>query len=182
MTEARRAALIAELVRKLRANDSWTGETHVQKTCYFLQELLGVPLGLRFTLYKYGPFSFELRDLLTQMRGLAQLQLEPQPYPYGPRLAATLGSEQLRTRFPKTLHRYNDALEFVAREIGPVGVGSLERLATALMVNKERPGADVDERARVLHSYKPHVPMDQARDAVARVDKFAKKATSSPAG
>ncbi len=170
MKEARRAALIAELVRKLRVRDSWAGETHVQKTSYFLQEMLDVPLDLRFTLYKYGPFSFDLRDQLTEMRGLDQLELEPQPRPYGPKLAVGDGAEQLRTRFPKTLNRYDEALNFVAEEIGAMGVGPLERLATALMVTKELPGADAEERAERLHRYKAHVSMEQAREAVERVD------------
>lgn len=164
---------MAELVRKLRARDSWAGETHVQKTSYFLQELLGVPLGLRFTLYKYGPFSFELRDLLTQMRGLDQLALEPQPRPYGPKLALGAGAEQLRTRFPRTLRSYDDALDLVVREIGTLGVGSLERLATALLVTKEQPGRGRDDRALALTVYKPHVSMEQALAALVEVDRLA---------
>lgn len=170
MNEARRAALLAELVRKLRANGSWAGETHVQKTAYFLQEMLGVPLGLRFSLYKFGPYSFDLRDQLVEMRGLDQLQLEPQPRPYGPKLRVGQGAEQLKTRFPKTLRRYDDALGFVARQIGPLGVGPLERLATALMVSRELPGASVDERAERLNAYKAHVAIQHAHDAVERVD------------
>lgn len=173
MTESRRAALIAELVRKLRAHGSWAGETHVQKTAYFLQELLGVPLDLQFSLYKFGPFSFELRDLLAQMRGLHQLDLEPQPRPYGPKLAVGDSAAQLRTRFPKTLRRYDDQLEFVAEHVGPLGVGSLERLATALMVTREDPNANVEQRVTRLTSYKPHVTVEQATEAVSRVDQLA---------
>jgi hypothetical protein len=180
VTEARRAALVAELVRKLRARESWAGETHVQKTSYFLQELLGVPLGLRFTLYKYGPFSFELRDLLTQMRGLDQLEVEPQPRPYGPKLAIGEGADQLRTRFPKTLSRYDDALELVVRETGTLGVASLERLATALMVTKEQPDAGSGARALTLTEYKPHISMEQARAAVAEVDRLAELVSIAP--
>lgn len=181
MTDARRAALIAELIRKLRANGSWAGETHVQKTAYFLQEMLGVPLGFRFTLYKFGPFSFELRDLLAQMRGLQQLELEPQPRPYGPKLAVGESALQLRTRFPKTLRVHDRALEFVAREVGPLGVGSLERLATALMVTKEQPGTNPHQRAQALTAYKPHITLEQARDAVGTVDRLA-QAVAAGAG
>jgi hypothetical protein len=181
MTEARRAALIAELVRKLRANDSWAGETHIQKTAYFLQELLGVPLGLRFSLYKFGPYSFELRDLLAQMRGLGQLELEQQPRPYGPKLRVGESAQQLQTRFPKTLKRHDDALEFVAREIGPLGVGSLERLATALMVTKEQPETTRHQRALALTGYKPHVSIEQALEAMTTVDSIAATLAASSA-
>ncbi len=179
MKEARRAALIVELVGSLRDKGSWAGETHVQKTLYFLQELLEVPLGLRFSLYKYGPFSFELRDQLAQMRGLDQLELEPQPHPYGPKLKQGPGAAQLRTRFPKTLGRYEKAVSFVADELGSKGVGSLERLATALMVTRELGAVDLDDRAALLHQYKPHVSVDDAREALLEVDKLAEKASLS---
>jgi hypothetical protein len=61
------------------------GETHMQKATFFLQELIKVPLGFEFLLYKHGPFSFDLRDELTFMRAQGFLRLEPQ-YPYGPTL------------------------------------------------------------------------------------------------
>lgn len=178
MTESRRAAIIAELVQKLRDNGSWAGETHVQKTTYFLQELLDVPLGLPYTLYKFGPFSFELRDLLSQMRGLDQLDLEPQPRPYGPKLVVGESAEQLRTRFPKTLRRYDEPLDFVASEIGHLGVGPLERLATALLVTREKPTAGLDERVVALTDYKPHVGPELARAALIRVGELEAMASS----
>lgn len=178
MNDARRAALLAELVRDLRAHGSWTGETHVQKTAYFLQELLEVPLDLRFSLYKFGPFSFDLRDQLIEMRGLDQLELESQPRPYGPKLSVSDGADQLKTRFPKTLRRYDEALKFMTSEVGSIGVGPLEQLATALMVTREMADASVDHRAQQLHRYKGHVPIEQARSAVERVDALIERAES----
>lgn len=178
MTDAQRAAVIAELVRKLRAAGSWTGETHVQKTAYFLQELLGVPLELDFALYKYGPFSFELRDQLAEMRDLEQLQLEPQPYPYGPKFDVGPGADQLHTRFPKTIQRHGASIDFVAREVGPMGVEGLERIATALMVTKElSPGASIDDRAARLNEHKQHVGIEQAREAIQHVAQLEEQAS-----
>jgi hypothetical protein len=48
------------------------------------------------------------------------------------------------------------------------------RLATALYVKRETP--DSDARARRLSELKPHVPFDQARAAVAAVDRVAQEA------
>jgi hypothetical protein len=62
-----------------------------------------VPTGFKFTLYKYGPFSFDLRDKLTEMRSSGQLEMLVQPAPYGPQLDTGPGADQLRKRFPKTL-------------------------------------------------------------------------------
>lgn len=172
MTEARQAAIVAELVEQLREHGSWAGETHVQKTAFFLQEMLGVPLGFQFQLYKFGPFAFSLRELLGQMRSLRQIRLEPQPAPYGPKLALDEGAPQLRTRFPKTVRTYESEVRFVAQEIGQFGVGTLERLATALMVKLELPNGDAGSRAALLNSYKPHVSLTDALEALRQVDEI----------
>ena len=52
-TEEKEAVLIA-LMTGLREQESWCGETHVQKAAYILQEGLKVPIGLDFVLYKHG--------------------------------------------------------------------------------------------------------------------------------
>ncbi|MCL6557372.1 MAG: hypothetical protein K6U74_00970, partial [Firmicutes bacterium] len=61
----KRKALLLSLVKAMESQGSWCGETHIQKCSYFLQAMLGVPLGFEFILYKHGPFSFDLRDELT---------------------------------------------------------------------------------------------------------------------
>lgn len=176
MTPSRVSLLLAVLTEKLRAHESWAGETHLQKAVYFLQTMLGVPTGFKFTLYKYGPFSFDLRDKLTEMRGSGQLELLVQPAPYGPQLEVGPGASQLRKRFPKTLRAHEAQLEYIAARLGGLGVGALERLATALLVTDEAPKATVEERAEQLHAYKPHVTLDAARRAVEQVDEMVEEA------
>lgn len=173
MTPSRVSLLLAVLTEKLRAHHSWAGETHLQKAVFFLQAMLGVPTGFRFTLYKYGPFSFDLRDKLSEMRASDQLEMLVQPAPYGPQLDTGPGADQLRKRFPKTLRAYDAQLEYVATRLGGLGVGALERLATALLVTIEAaPNATVDERAVRLHAYKPHVKLESARRSVEQVDEM----------
>jgi hypothetical protein len=58
MQRIEQSGLIAVLADSLRKRGSWAGETHIQKAGYLLQELLGVPLNMKFILYKHGPFSF----------------------------------------------------------------------------------------------------------------------------
>ncbi len=181
MSERKRAALLVALRDKLYVRGSWCGETHLQKAAYFLQELLGVPLGFRFILYKYGPFSGELRRELGSMRSDGFLELVPQPAPYGPKLHATpVAERQLMGRWPKTLGRYDNHLDFVAEKLGRLGVAPLERLATALWVWREMPGADEATRAQRINELKPHVSVDQARDALRRVSELEHEARSLP--
>lgn len=170
MKRRQREAVVAALDDKLFEQGSWCGETHLQKSVYFLQELLRVPTGFDYILYKYGPFSAELREELGSMRSDGFLALLPQPAPYGPKLRTTEAAErQLVVRWPKTLSRFGPQLDFVARQLGGLDVGSLERLATALWVWRELPEADDAERAARIHELKPHVSIEAATGALRRV-------------
>lgn len=171
MNRLQKAAVLTRLVDELRERASWAGETHVQKAVFFLQDLLGSPLGFDFFLYKHGPFSFDLRDELTALRADGFLELEPQSPPYGPRFAATSAGRDIAGRHPKTLGSQNARIEFVAELFQDKGVKELERLATALFSSLTK-GWDtsVDLRARFLHDAKPHVSLGEAREAVQAVD------------
>ena len=76
MKRLQQAAILVSLIEALEKKDSWCGETNVQKATYFLQELFGVPLGFKFILYKYGPYSFDLSEKLTYLCADSILDLE----------------------------------------------------------------------------------------------------------
>ena len=171
MDRMKRAALIITLTDSLKRKDSWCGETHIQKAGYFLQELLRVPMGFSFILYRHGPFSFDLRDELTSLRadGLMTLELRNS---CGPHFVTTEAGQRIQRTFPKTVGRYRDAVEFVASTLGDKNVVELERLATALFVTLAPNGGDMsaDQRAERLNEIKGHIPLEVARDAVGDVD------------
>lgn len=171
MERLRRAAILLTLVEELEKFGSWCGETHIQKTAYFLQGLLGVPLGLEFILYKHGPFSFDLRDELTAMRGDFLLELRPRPAPYGPSYTLGAGSGRLKSRYASTIADYRTRITFLAEQLGGLGVADLERYATALFVtlNGDQ-GSTTDERAARIHNLKPHISVEQAANAVRAID------------
>lgn len=165
----RRDALVAELAKRMRANGSWCGETHLHKATYFLDEMLGVPTGLKHVLYAYGPFSFPLRRELNEMASLGLFDLE-RIQNYGPRLVVTEAAERdLLSQFPKTIGQYDDELDFVVQKLGDEGVAKLEELGTALWVIREEPGRSESDQAVRLNEIKPHVSVSQAQDALDRV-------------
>ena len=178
MKRLQKVAVLCQLAERMADKGSWSGETHIQKATYFLQELLKVPTGFDFILYKYGPFSFDLRDELTGMRADGFIDLAPQAHPYGPSLVPTKLSKKIRERFPKTLRRCRQQLQFVADQLSAEGVVGLERLATALLVTLEGRAEDatVDARARWIHELKPHVGIEDARKSVEAVDGIVKRA------
>src|SRR6185369_16161724 len=113
MSELKESAILLSLIEHLRARGSWCGETHVQKSTYFLKALLRVPLSFEFILYKYGPYSFDLSDQLVAMRADSFIRLQSND-PYGPSLAPGDASEQLKRQFPRTLQTVKPQITFVA--------------------------------------------------------------------
>lgn len=178
MERLQRAAVMLSLIEKLKAQGSWCGETHVQKATYFLQELMDVPLGFDFILYKHGPYSFDLSDEITAMRADTLLRLEPHP-PYGPNIFPGNESAQVKRRYSGTIARYCHETTLVAKWLGSMRVMDLECVATALYVVRESDTpADIDARAQRINDIKPHVSLDDARKAVDDVNAFSEEAQS----
>jgi uncharacterized protein YwgA len=177
MKRLQRAALLVNLAEKLINHGSWCGETHIQKSAYILQNLAGVPLELEYCLYKHGPFSFDLSDELTSLRADKIFDQEKQPYPFGPKLKPGEVAEKVQELYPKTVLKYEQHLTFVADNLRDSNVKALERLATALYVTKEgKAGADVEARAARLNQFKPHVTLEEARQAVEDIDRLQAEA------
>jgi uncharacterized protein YwgA len=180
MDRFKRAVLLTAMAENLRKKGSWCGETHLQKATFFLQELQKVPIGFDFILYKHGPFSFQLRDELTSIRADGLFELH-QHWPYGPSLIPTEKSRALRLEYPKTMERYRRQLTFVSDQLGSQNVSELEKLATALYIRIEGSSRTEAQRAKDLHSLKPHVSLDDSLTAVKAVDVIVKLAKSASA-
>ncbi len=176
MTRAQRAALLTLLNRELKQRGSWCGETHIQKSTFFLQELLRVDTGFEFILYRHGPFSFDLRDELASMQADSLLELTARYPGYGPSYYPTPFSEMFLERFPKTTARYLSRIEFVADELGDKGVAELERFATSLFLAKREGLWDLQERSGRLVELKPHVSLPDALSASKEVDRMIERA------
>jgi uncharacterized protein YwgA len=176
MNADRQKAIVLELLKAMKREHSWCGETHLQKSLYFLQEGLGVPTAFAYVLYKHGPYSFELHQLLGEMRANMLLDLEPRPYPYGPSITATLYGERLMSVFPKTLAGCERQIAFVAKNISGADVSELERMSTALFVLKEQSDESDDLIARKITNIKPHINEDDALQFTQRVRALLKSA------
>jgi hypothetical protein len=168
MTPMQRQAILLELIQQLRDEDSWCGETHIQKSTFFLQEMLHVPLDFNFIFYSYGPYSFDLNDALTALRCDLLLNVRPRD-PYGASLIPSENATKLRDKFPKTRKRYESAISVVANKLGKKNVAELERLATALFVQLQQPKGSPKELSAEIHRLKPHVSVEQAREALSWV-------------
>jgi uncharacterized protein YwgA len=168
MTTKERIALLHQLIKALAQQGSWCGETHIQKAAYFVQNLANLS-AYKFVLYKFGPFSFDLRDDLELMRAYGMIERLTDVPGYGPRL-------QLRNH-PKTdedaqklIAPYQKVIHRVSKLLGGAGVPELERLATALYFTRQEPVRDHGDRVKRMRSIKPHIMEPEARDAIEQVD------------
>ncbi len=179
ITDRERDGIVLRLVGQMGESGSWGGETHIQKSVFFLQSLLGISLGYRFVLHLHGPYSFELRDDLTRLRARNKLALKLNPG-YGPSLrldrdidvAGLPGEESKNT------------IGFVAEYISTRTVRDLERVATAyfLLHVKETPVPDTS-LPEELRRLKPHITEEESALALDEVQKLvdgAKEAASTP--
>ena len=164
------SSLVLQLAVSLKENGSWAGETHVQKAGYFLSELLRVPMGVDFILYKHGPFSFGLREMLTDMEAKGFIRWKSMP-PYGPSIVEGELGGALRAQFPKLIEGYKNQIQFVAEQLGSRNVADLERVATALYVTRE--GYEGSSRVGRLVALKPHVDASLAEKAIQEFDVIA---------
>ncbi len=178
MDSFKRQVVILALLDGMKRNESWCGETHVQKCAFFLERGLKVPLELGFVLYKYGPFSFDLRELLGEMRANFLIEVESRA-PYGPSLVVSESGQALVDRFPKTVQENIGAIEFVSGQLASRSVAELERLGTALYVRTEEPALSEGSQAQRLVELKPHVQIEQAESAVSEIDRLLQEAAGS---
>ncbi len=183
MERFERYAVLLRLVRRMNEAHSWTGETHIQKSAFFLQEALGVDLGYRFILYKHGPFSFELRNDLIDMRADDLLTLQVKQPGYGPSYMPGERAELLDAAVPGVAG-LDGHIRFVAERIGPRPVAELEVLATALYVRKVVPETSLDALTERIHQLKPHIQPGRARAALVELESLLRATATleAPAG
>ncbi len=177
MKTPERRALISRLIQAMRDEGSWAGETHIQKSVLFLQDLLRVPIGYQFVLYLHGPFSFELRNELAHMRAGLMLEVEPNPG-YGPSFALGRWGKPAAERSK----RYENAIRFVAREMSQNDTRTLERLSTAFFLQNKYPEQSDDQIARWINKLKPHITIASASDAIRKVKEIQQAAASVQIG
>jgi len=179
MDRVRRGAILLQLISKMKDNGSWCGETHLQKAIYIAETLGGLETGYEFILYKHGPFSFDLRDELTALRADEVLFLQPRGS-YGPTYETTDGASNWVERYPKTLAKYKQALDFATESIGSKGVKELERLTTALYVltgpRAKQEMLSQDRAAARITELKPHIQHREAARAVEQAEELRVRA------
>lgn len=163
-------AITLSLVQELRNHQSWCGETHLQKSMFFLETLGGGdPIEFTFTLYKHGPYSFDFHEHLEELRVLGLLDLEYIP-PYGPRYTVTKRGEWVVENQKSQTVSQECAIRTTVSCLGLKKVKELEKLGAALLVWRDARDASFEVRTKRLNAFKPHISLDEAVMATQEFD------------
>ena len=159
------AAVISEAKRAV-------GRTAVMKFVYFLQILRGVPLGYRFSLYTYGPFSQEVLADLAQAESKRLVKNTLVAYANGNH------GYQIEAKTQKTkpaIHGYRDDIRWVLDRFADCSAGDLEMASTIIFVDrslKQRNGTmQLTEIVQKVHAIKPHLAQDRVEREGERLKK-----------
>ena len=178
-----RLAVLAEIVTKAPAAS--VGRTALMKLCYFLQEVKGVPLGYRFTIYSYGPFdSSVLSDLGTavNLEGITS-RVVYNPVGYGYQLEPGPNIEALKAEGAGFLASHQASVDWAMAEFGQKSASDLELESTAVFVDREassrREHLTFDSLADRVRGLKPHF---QREYILARTQDLASRALLKSVG
>lgn len=169
--EDSRRTFLARLIGRLRDHQSWTGETHIQKSMFFLQELLGCKLGYGFYLYHYGPYCYDIYEVMQFMLMFGEIRAEDRS-PYRPQYQLTKSGQLLAGRLADDDNR----IDWVSRMLGPKRVADLEGPSTALLLRRQRPDRSDADTAAEINRLKPHISVPAAMHAIRELDELRSRA------
>ena len=179
-----RRAFLARLIRELREVGSWTGETHIQTSMFYLERMLGCVQGYRFYFYCHGPYSRDVWEVMQFMSEYGEIVAESQPR-YRPRYQLTDAGRELADEFEYGAEQ----IEWISQYVGEKSVTPLEGPSTALFLMLQDPKRSESENAAELHRLRPHIPLwaahvaiQDARDLRQRAEEDGVTLTGTPVG
>jgi uncharacterized protein YwgA len=164
-------ALILAMIGALERQGSRTGKTHIIKGLFLAEAAGSLDVPFEFFLYKHGPYSTEIEETIEQMRSYGAVEIEPAFDGYGVTLSTGKMSYFAEQRAPLPTNTL-EAIERVCQFLRHRNVGRLERLATAAWIRTREGVEDQDMVASRLNELKPHISLQDARQADDEVRTF----------
>lgn len=178
MDDSVRRSMMLDLISRLETAEHRVTMTSLQKLPYFLQEATNVPLGFRFVMHYYGPYSFDLAQSIQAMAATGTIRVlhDAMGYGYWVHSADTDDAREILAETREERARYAEALDEVVESLGSVQPWELELLSTCHFVRellRRNNRADNDETvAREVHSLKPKFTEQQISAKISELDKI----------
>ena len=165
---ALRLSLPAVLARRLEGRSPQFGKTVLMKFAYLLQEIYGIPLGYRFSLYTYGPYSKEVLADLDQAESLGWANVKMGADDAGYNITTSENSPG-PNGFDDHFLQYELQLGRAIEQFGHFRAKDLELRTTAAYFWNLRGTHDDNVVAAVVdavHDLKPHFTKREIKDAI----------------
>lgn len=181
MDESLRRSIMLDLICRLQDQGSRVTMTSLQKLPYFLQEVMGVPLGVRFVMHYYGPYSFDLARSIDGMAAARTISISPHPTGYGYEVSAGQRAEveAILAATETERNEYDDHLTQLISHFGRLSVDELELLSTSHFVrNLLRRRALPDDNDRIaaeVVSLKPKFGRQRIEGIVSQLDEIVRQ-------
>lgn len=167
MNDEEKSAVIWEVVGRLR-DRGWIGKTHLQKAVLFLQDAAGIPLGFRYVIHHYGPYSFELDSFLRDLHFRGTLLVEREADGYGYSVS--------RGEIVPSVHCSEESqrkVEALAVGLGGQTAADLEILATCQYIRTRFGHLTFDAQISAVTALKPRFPQWQVKRAMEHASKLS---------
>ena len=159
-----------ELAGRLKGQSPQFGKTAFMKMAYLLQELYEVPLGYRFSLYTYGPYSPEVLADLEYANLRKQVEIEYLGDPQGGFRITPSEVVGLSKSQNESIAKYSHALDELVEHFGSFNARELELRTTSIFLWKRiRPTKpeDLSTLIEAVRQLKPHFNEMAIRSAIA---------------
>lgn len=155
-----RADLIAEFAKRRQGKDARFGKTAAQKFAFLLQEVYGVNLGYRFSLYTYGPYDSavmsDIDDAISRKLVQSEFDLD-RGYDITP------GTPDEASSLPDDL---KEPLDEVFKHFGKSTARELEMYSTLVLIGQQEQTVDESTLIRLFRKVKPRFTEDVLQRAI----------------
>ena len=178
MDESLRRSIMLDLVHRLDSQGIRVTMTSLQKLPYFLQQVLGVPLGLRFVMHYYGPYSSDLAHSIDAMAATGTISIvrDPDGFGYWVHTTRREDSAEILADTEEARAKYEVQLDSLVSTMGRLSLDDLELLSTSHFVRKllrQRGQPDDDDRVTAeVVGLKPKFGKERISEAVKLLDKI----------
>ncbi len=139
--------LILYVVKKLNEVGSWAGNTHIQKIIYLVQSACNLKL-YDFVLYRYGPYSFDLREDVDFLAISNYLERDVDEFGYHYRLSSSLD--------PTIPSEIQEKVDKIVKVFGKAPTTLLELITTVDYVARKSSKKSDREIIEIVRKIKPH--------------------------
>lgn len=126
-------AAISYVAEKAKGSP-YLGKTAMQKLVYLIQELAVVPIGYRFRIYNFGPYSSDLAEDLTYVEYLEGIRVDFIPGLNSYKIELGGKSQFLMEKADEFFKQYRAGMDRIIAEFGHQKARELELISTVIYV------------------------------------------------